>query len=134
MIKYRKRSKNKKANAFSRRANYKESIVLHEKAILQNSQHGLVLKRKTMATNFKIYNKHQEKIIKKAYSRNNIVIRILKNFDNYKLFTLKQKLLKFKGLIYLLEDLKRRFVKRIYKALMHRYTGVLKTTKRVAKD
>ncbi len=63
-----------------------------------------------------------------------MVIRILRDLDNYKLFALKQGLLEFKELIYLLENLRKKFIKRIYEALMHGYAGVSKTTKKVARD
>ncbi len=89
VIKYRKGSENGRADALSRRADHKEGMVPYEEAILQDSQHGLVLGRKTIAANFKVYDGQQEEIIKKAYSKDSTATRILGDLDNHRSFALK---------------------------------------------
>jgi len=135
VIKHRKGSLNGKADALSRKAEYRKGLPKNEATILTKGKDGLIrLHQKTLATAMTISLPEATKEIKEAQEKDSLAQRVSKNRQDHPSWTEEEGVLLFRGLIYLPEALRREYVSRIHGLPMHGHQGITKTLERVSRN
>jgi hypothetical protein len=135
VIKHRKGSLNGKADALSRKAEYRKGLPNNEATILTKGKDGLIrLHGKTLALAMTASLDNATKEIKEAQEKDSLAQRVFKNRKDHPSWTEEEGVLLFKGLIYLPETLRREYVSRIHGLPMHGHQGISKTLERVSRN
>lgn len=133
IISYRKGSGNARADALSRRQDYTGKPTERHRAILRTNGNGMEYNHELLATISIVEDTELEKRIKKAYTTDECALRILQEPTTE--FTIdQQKLLRFKGLVYIPSGMRKEFVREQHSLPAHGHQGIEKTFDRLARD
>ena len=132
-ITYRKGSENARADALSRRQDYTGKPTERPQAILRTAEGGMEYNHALLATIAIVEDTQLGKRIKAAYTTDECALRVLR--EPTKDFAIdQQKLLRFKGLVYIPTALRKEFVREQHSLPAHGHQGIARTFERLARD